>query len=174
MTLVSGPVSLPAPERVNYIPVRTAIEMREAVLAQVANQDIFISAAAVADYHCAEIASKKIKKTAGDLVLALQKNPDILLEVSQLPRHPFTVGFAAETDAVKENALAKLKSKGLDMIAANQVGQGMGFESEDNALEVIWNGGNINLGLNSKDKIARQLIDIVAKHYNDRQSSQIH
>ena len=174
VTLVSGPVALPAPDRVNYIPVRTAIEMREAVLADVVNQDIFISAAAVADYHCAEVANEKIKKADGDLVLALRKNPDILLEVSQLPKHPFTVGFAAETDAVKANALAKLKNKGLDMIAANQVGEGMGFESEDNSLEVIWNGGNINLGLNTKDKIARQLIGIVAKQYNDRQSPQVH
>ena len=174
VTLVSGPVSLPTPERVNYIPVHTAIEMREAVLADVVNQDIFISAAAVADYHCVEVANEKIKKADGDLVLALQKNPDILLEVSKLPKHPFTVGFAAETDAVKANALAKLKSKGLDMIAANQVGEGLGFESEDNSLEVIWNGGNINLGLNSKDKIARQLIGIVAKQYNDRQSTQVH
>lgn len=174
VTLVSGPVALPAPERVNYIPVRTAIQMREAVLADAGNQDIFISAAAVADYHCAEIAAEKIKKTDGDLVLTLQKSPDILMEVSRLPKHPFTVGFAAETAAVQENAILKLKNKGLDMIAANRVGDGMGFESEENSLEVFWNGGNINLGLNSKDKLARQLIGIVAKQYNEKQSTQPH
>lgn len=174
VTLVAGPVSLQVPERVNYIPVRTAIQMRDAVLAEAENQDIFISAAAVADYHCADIANEKIKKTEGDLVLTLQKNPDIITEVSRLPNHPFTVGFAAETVAVKENALLKLQNKGLDMIAANQVGDGVGFESEENSLEVIWNGGNISLGLQSKDKIARQLIGIVAKHYNEKQSIQPH
>lgn len=174
VTLVSGPVSLPAPERVNFVPVQTAMQMRDVVLADAEKQDIFISAAAVADYHCAGRVDEKIKKTDSDLVLTLQKNPDILMEVSHLPKHPFTVGFAAETTAVKENALLKLKDKCLDMIAANQVGNGMGFESEENALEVIWNGGNISLGLNSKDKIARQLIGIVAKQYNEKQSNQPH
>ncbi|MBF8269308.1 MAG: phosphopantothenoylcysteine decarboxylase/phosphopantothenate/cysteine ligase [Gammaproteobacteria bacterium] len=172
VTLVSGPTAIPAPERVKYVPVKTAEQMREAVLAQAAKQDIFIAAAAVADYRCAEIAGEKIKKTAADLVLTLRKNPDILAEVAQLPRPPYTVGFAAETTAVKENALIKLRSKGLDMIAANRVGDGLGFESDENSLEVLWDGGTISLELTSKDKLARQLIDIVARKYNEKHPPQ--
>jgi len=174
VTLVSGPTALPAPERVKYVPVKTAEQMCKAVLAQAAKQDIFIATAAVADYRCAEIAGEKIKKTTADLVLALRKNPDILAEVAQLPQPPYTVGFAAETSAIKENALVKLRSKGLDMIAANQVGDGLGFESDENALEVMWDGGNISLELNSKDKLARQLIDIVARRYNEKHPPQSH
>ena len=167
VTLVSGPVSLPTPERVDFVPVRTAEQMREAVLTKIADQDIFISAAAVADYRCADAAGDKIKKTDAELMLRLSKNPDILSEVAHLPRPPYTVGFAAETSAIRENALAKLHGKGLDIIAANLVGEGQGFESEDNALEVMWRGGAISLALASKDKIARQLIDIVAQRYNE-------
>lgn len=166
VTLVSGPVSLSSPDRVNCIQVRSAEQMRAAVLAEAERQDIFISAAAVADYRCSEIAAEKIKKTESDMQLTLRKNPDIITEVGRLPRHPFTVGFAAETDSVKENALMKLQNKGLDMIAANQVGDGLGFESEENALEVFWRDGSVSLGLNSKDKIARQLIAIVAERYH--------
>lgn len=171
VTLVSGPVSLPVPDRVKIIPVRTAEQMRAAVLAQASDQEIFISAAAVADYRCAEVSGAKIKKSDADLVLALRKNPDIIAEVARLPKPPYTVGFAAETDAVLENAGVKLREKGLDMIAANRVGDGLGFESEQNELEVMWHGGNIHLDLNSKDKLARQLIDIVARRYHEKHAT---
>jgi phosphopantothenoylcysteine decarboxylase/phosphopantothenate--cysteine ligase len=145
--------------------------MRAAVLAQASDQEIFISAAAVADYRCAEVSGAKIKKSDADLVLALRKNPDIIAEVARLPKPPYTVGFAAETDAVLENAGVKLREKGLDMIAANRVGDGLGFESEQNELEVMWHGGNIHLDLNSKDKLARQLIDIVARRYHEKHAT---
>jgi phosphopantothenoylcysteine decarboxylase/phosphopantothenate--cysteine ligase len=171
VTLVSGPVSLPVPDRVKIIPVRTAEQMRAAVLAQASDQEIFISAAAVADYRCAEVSGAKIKKSDADLVLALRMNPDIIAEVARLPKPPYTVGFAAETDAVLENAGVKLREKGLDMIAANRVGDGLGFESEQNELEVMWHGGNIHLDLNSKDKLARQLIDIVARRYHEKHAT---
>lgn len=174
VTLVSGPVSLATPERVKYISVRTAEQMREAVLSAVEQQDIFISAAAVADYRSSVVAGEKIKKSDKSMVLSLEKNPDIISEVAGLPRPPYTVGFAAETESLKENAMSKLTSKGLDMIAANRVGEGVGFESDENTLEVLWSNGNISLGLNSKDKIARQLIDIVAKQYNEKASTQTH
>jgi len=174
VTLVSGPVSLPTPERVNFVQVRTAEQMRDAVLTKIAGQDIFISAAAVADYRCAETARDKIKKTNAELMLRLSKNPDILSEVARLPQPPYTVGFAAETSAIRENALGKLHGKGLDIIAANLVGENQGFESENNALEIMWRGGAISLALASKDKIARQLIDIVAQRYNESHTQRSH
>jgi phosphopantothenoylcysteine decarboxylase/phosphopantothenate--cysteine ligase len=174
VTLISGPVSLPAPERVKYIKVRTAAQMRDAVLAEAGRQDIFIAAAAVADYSCNVIAPEKIKKTANGLVLALRENPDILAEVASMEKAPYTVGFAAETDSVRENAMKKLQGKGLDMIAANLVGDGLGFETEENALEIMWEGGAVNLALDSKERIARRLIEIVAQRYNEKHPSQAH
>lgn len=174
VTLVSGPVSQQAPDRVKYIQVRTAEQMHEAVMSDVKFQDIFISAAAVADYRCREIAADKIKKTDDTIMLSLERNPDIIAGVAQLHSRPFTVGFAAETESVRENALIKMREKGLDMIAANRVGDGIGFESDENSLDVMWTNGNISLELNSKDKIARQLIEIVARQYNEKNKNQAH
>ncbi|MFQ5659459.1 MAG: bifunctional phosphopantothenoylcysteine decarboxylase/phosphopantothenate--cysteine ligase CoaBC [Gammaproteobacteria bacterium] len=174
VTLVSGPVTLTAPERARCIFVKSAAEMREAVLSGAGNMDIFISAAAVADYRCAQIAAHKIKKSGATLSLKLEETPDILAEVAGLASPPFTLGFAAETESLKKNALLKLRRKGLDMIAANLVGEKSGFESEDNALELFWSDGSETLKLASKEKIARQLIRIMAARYNDKYSNRIH
>lgn len=168
VTLVSGPVSLAPPERVQCIKVTTAEQMRDAVMSRAVDVNIFISTAAVADYRCEDAAGRKIKKNDDTLALTLVKNPDILAEVAALPDPPFTVGFAAETESLREHALAKLRNKGLDMIAANQVGETRGFDVEENSLEVFWREGGQSLALASKDKIARQLIDIVAKQYHDK------
>ncbi len=172
--LVSGPVNLEPPDRVRYIPVETAEQMQAQVFNELEHIDIFISAAAVADYRCVKVAANKIKKSGKSISLELEKNPDILAMVSAYRKKPFTVGFAAETEAVHENALIKLKDKRLDMIAANQVGQGLGFNTEDNALEVLWPGGSASLGRLSKDKLARKLIHLVADRFHEKNSNQAH
>jgi len=172
--LVSGPVNLQPPDRVRYIPVDTAEQMQAQVFNELERIDIFISAAAVADYRCVKVAANKLKKSGKNISLELEKNPDILAMVSAYRKKPFTVGFAAETEAVHENALIKLKDKRLDMIAANQVGQGLGFNTEDNALEVLWPGGSVSLGRLSKDKLARKLIHIVADRFHEKNSNQTH
>lgn len=167
VTLVSGPTALAAPERAERIDVVTAQQMYEAVLARAAHCDIFIAAAAVADYRVAAAAPHKIKKTAEHLDLQLVRNPDILSGVAALPRRPFTVGFAAETEQLTAHAQAKRSAKALDLVAANWVNQdGLGFESDDNALHVFWEGGERELAPASKDKIARELITIVAQQYH--------
>lgn len=174
VTLVSGPVSLEPPDRVRYIPVETAEQMQAQILNVLERVDIFISAAAVADYRSVQISRQKIKKGSDRISLELEKNPDILAMVSGSRKRPFTVGFAAETEAVHENALTKLKNKGLDMIAANQVGNGLGFNTEDNALEVLWHGGSVSLERQSKDKLARKLIHIVADRFHEKNPDQTH
>ena len=107
-------------------------------------------------------------------MLELEKNPDILAEVAGSERRPFTLGFAAETESLHENALIKLTSKGVDMIAANQVGEDMGFNTEENSLKVLWQGGSIYLGRDTKHKLARKLIKLVADRYYEKDSNQTH
>ena len=168
VSLVSGPVSLPCPARVVRIDVETAEEMRRAVLERIAGFDIFIATAAVADYRPRAAAPGKIKKSAPNMTLLLEHNPDILAAVAEIPGGPFTVGFAAETENVEGRAAEKLRAKGLDMIAANEVGAGMGFEAEDNALHVLWDGGSIRLARTRKDRLARQLLEVVATRYHGK------
>ena len=174
VTLVSGPVSLEPPDRVRHITVETAEQMQAQVQNRMGSMEIFIAAAAVADYRCVKVAQQKIKKGSSRISLDLEKNPDILAMVSAASNRPFTVGFAAETESVHDNAMLKLKNKGLDMIAANQVGNGLGFNTEDNALEVLWHGGSISLGRQSKDKLARKLIHLVADRFHEKNSNQTH
>ena len=97
------------------------------------------------------------------MTLDLQRNPDILAAVAALPDGPFTVGFAAETEALEANALGKLEAKGLDMIAANEVGSKLGFEVNENALQVHWRGGSVTLARCGKNKLARLLIATIAE-----------
>lgn len=175
--LVSGPVNIAAPQQVQHIRVDTAAQMRDAVMSGISETNIFIAAAAVADYRCADIADQKIKKNTDDLSLLLQKNPDILAEVAALPLAPFTVGFAAETENLLENARIKLENKKLDMIAANQVGEGLGFNVDDNALQIFWGTDTQTLQQTtleraSKEKLARQLIEIIAKNYYEKYTKQ--
>lgn len=167
VTLVAGPVHLPTPPGVaERIDVRSAREMREAVHAAAARSDIFVSAAAVGDYRPAEASAHKLKKS-GDagLALALVQNPDILAEIAALPRRPFLVGFAAETRDVDACARAKLAAKGVDMIAANRVGAGAGFESERNALHLYWPGGDAALAEAPKRELADALLARIAERY---------
>jgi phosphopantothenoylcysteine decarboxylase/phosphopantothenate--cysteine ligase len=135
------------------------------VLEQVAACDIFISVAAVADYRPVNAASRKLKKSAAGLSLELQANPDILAAVAGLPDAPFTVGFAAETDRLESHARDKLVRKGIDMIAANNVADGQGFDRDDNALHVFWRDGESRLGRTGKSRLARELLELVARVY---------
>jgi phosphopantothenoylcysteine decarboxylase/phosphopantothenate--cysteine ligase len=165
VTLVAGPVALATPAGVTRVDVRSAREMREAVLARAGAIDVFVSAAAVGDFRPDAVAPKKLKKTDGTsgLELSLVQNPDILAEVAALPKRPFVVGFAAETHDVETYARAKLERKKLDLIAANEVGAGLGFERDDNALLLIWPGGSEQLAQADKASLARELVARIAK-----------
>ena len=165
VTLVAGPVALATPAGVTRVDVRSAREMREAVLARAGASDVFVSAAAVGDFRPDAVAPKKLKKADGasGLELSLVQNPDILAEVAALPKRPFVVGFAAETHDVETYARAKLERKKLDLIAANEVGAGLGFERDDNALLLIWPGGSEQLAQADKASLARELVARIAK-----------
>lgn len=168
VTLVSGPVNRSTPKGVWRVNVDSAEEMQKAVLQYVPDTDIFISAAAVADYRPQEVSPRKIKKAGDTLSIELVRNPDILATVAAQARPPFTVGFAAETENVTENARAKLFHKNLDMIAANKVGENQAFDQDDNTLTVIWDEGEQALPLQSKRSLAMALIGSVARLYRKK------
>lgn len=173
VTLISGPVSLPTPAGVERIDVETALEMERAALERVPDCDLFVACAAVADYRPAETASSKIKKSREDLELSLVRNPDILAQVAALADGPFTVGFAAETERVAEQAESKRQAKGVDMIAANLVGADTGgFERDDNALTVLWEGGRQELPMSDKERLAESLVTLITEHYNEKNSTE--
>ena len=167
VSLVSGPTTLPAPHGIDRIEVTSAEEMYAEVMARAARCDIFIAAAAVADYRPARCAEQKIKKGDGPAALDLVRTADIVAGVAAMGDRPFTVGFAAETESLEAHAKDKLQRKGLDMIAANRVGlPDRGFASERNALTVLWgDGGSRELGLAPKAELARSLIGLVAERY---------
>jgi phosphopantothenoylcysteine decarboxylase/phosphopantothenate--cysteine ligase len=165
VVLVSGPVSLPAPPGLRCVMVETAEQMLAAVNADLAGTHIFIAAAAVSDYRPVQVAAEKIKKTSDSLLLALSRTPDILATVAAGDPRPFVVGFAAETQNVERNALAKLEGKRLDMIAANQVGDGLAFDCDDNALTVYWPGGRREFARAGKLRLAAQLIEVIAERF---------
>ena len=164
--LVAGPVALSTPHDVLRIDVRSAAQLRAAVLAALP-ADVYIGAAAVADWTPREPSARKLKKRAGvdTLSLELVRTPDVLAEVAAHPQRPrLVVGFAAETDDdLARYARAKLQAKHLDLIVANRVGvPGSGFESDHNTLVVYWPGGERALGPASKTRLAEDLLDLVA------------
>jgi len=169
LTLVSGPVALTAPVGTRLVEVETAQQMYDVVINSMSGVDLFIACAAVADYRPAKVAEQKIKKAADSLNIQLVKNPDILRSVAALPDKPFCVGFAAETENLESYAKAKLRDKGIEMIAANQVGVRQGFESDDNSLLVLWEGGRSLLPNQPKASLAEQLVSLIA----DRIDAQI-
>ena len=173
VTLVSGPVCLPVPDGVQHIPVLSAQDMYDAVMPRMEDVDIYIGAAAVADYRPELVASGKIKKDNETLSLTLVRNPDILASVKRRYPASFCVGFAAETDNLEHHARSKLHDKGVDMIAANWVGAnaGSGFGSEDNALRLVWREGELELAMAPKTKLARELIGHIAQRYQVRHKS---
>lgn len=164
VVLVSGPVAITAPRRVETIHVRTAREMRNAVMEHLEEATIIIKSAAVADYHVSDVPKQKLKKTATRLSLELDPTPDILAELGQRKGDRLLVGFAAETQNLIEEARRKMLSKKCDMIIANYVDQeGVGFESDRNEVEIIARSGEIvHAGPADKREIAEKILDQVA------------
>lgn len=174
VTLVSGPVTLVPPVNAGLIRVETAAQMYQAVMFNAEQHDIYIGAAAVADYSPVLLEQQKIKKHTELSSVTLQKTKDILADVAKLTRNrPFTVGFAAETDNLEHYAKDKLIKKKLDMIAANWVGRDLGgFDSEQNALQVFWENGAKNLQMTDKKYLAEQLISLIAENIkNDEKNT---
>jgi len=173
VSLVAGPVKLATPAGVHRTDVRSAREMRDAAVALAASADVFVGVAAVADFTPEKPATQKIKKGASKLKIDLVRTPDILGEVAALKDRPFTVGFAAETEKLREHALEKLSMKRLDMIAANRVGQAeLGFDSEYNEILVFAPGYEKNLGTGSKQQLARLLMEEVADRLKGNDESE--
>lgn len=170
VTLLSGPTHLTAPAGVNRIEIETAEQLLEQSLAASRIADIFIGAAAVADYRVDAPATEKIKKNDAKMSIALSRNPDVIAQVREAYPKLFIVGFAAETEKLEEHALGKLKRKKLDMIAANWVGNGRAFDRDENALSVYWNGGAQELAQADKTEIARGLAALIAQRYGARRS----
>jgi len=160
VTLIAGPVTLPDPAGVSVMHIQTANEMRRAVLDHLQESTIIIKAAAVADYHVADVPNHKVKKTAMRMSISLDPTPDILAELGQKKGDRLLVGFAAETERLVEEGRRKLESKNCDMIVANLVGEGVGFESDENEVVLIMRTGeSIPLRRASKRVIADQVID---------------
>jgi phosphopantothenoylcysteine decarboxylase / phosphopantothenate---cysteine ligase len=165
VVLVSGPTALPAPAGVRCVEVDSAVQMLDAVREAAVEAQILVGTAAVADYRVETVAEHKIKKNADSLALTLVRNPDILAELRARQPALFIVGFAAETEKLAEHARGKLARKKLDLIAANWVGDGKGFDRDDNALQVFWDGGERELAQAPKTEIARALAALIADRY---------
>ncbi len=159
--LISGPTQLPVPQGVTFIPVESALQMRDAVLAHYSDCDIVIKAAAVADYRPQVVSEHKIKKNSTSLELILEKTPDILLELGQLKKHQILVGFAAETQELVAHAQGKLTRKKLDMIVANDVTlPGAGFNADTNIVKLLYSDGRVEeLPKMSKEQLAGIILD---------------
>ena len=168
VVLVSGPVGLPTPDGVVRVNVESAAEMLAAVLRELPGTDIFISTAAVADYRPAQAAEQKIKKTLPTMELSMERTADMLATVAGRPDRPFVVGFAAETEAVEQNARSKLMKKNLDMIAANEVGHDKAFDCEENELIVLGRNGRHHLPRADKVTLARGFMALVAEDFAAR------
>ena len=166
VSLVSGPVHLPTPDRVSRTDVESAEQMLEAVMERVADTDIFIGVAAVADYRPATIEAQKIKKNADSMTLALVKNPDIISRVAALTDGPMVVGFAAETEHLEANGTEKLKRKGLDLLFANKATET--FNSDEVTVTALSGHSQQTLGPGSKLNIARLMLDLIAEHLEQK------
>lgn len=177
VTLVSGPVQLMPPTGVKVINVTSAEQMLSAARSESSNADIFISSAAVADFRPQHVAEHKIKKGSDNTAtLELIKNPDIVATIAGEYSSLFCVGFAAETQSLLENAGSKLVRKKLDMIVANQVGEGLAFDQDSNAVTLIWHDAQQKLQqrafpMQPKPQLAHQLIDAIFAHYQVHQDT---
>ena len=170
VSLVFGPGTVAPPAGAEVVPVETAEEMRDAVLAAIDGVDAVVMAAAVADFRPKQIAGSKLKKDAGAPELILEPTPDILAEVGERERRPLLVGFAAETDDLEASGRAKLAAKRLDLIVVNLVGrEGTGFGAETNdAMLLAADGDDVPLGRSTKDELARLVVDRVAALLDER------
>jgi phosphopantothenoylcysteine decarboxylase/phosphopantothenate--cysteine ligase len=173
VTIISGPVRLSAPEKVTVIQVESASEMLEASIEQQQDCDIFIAAAAVADYRPIQVAQQKIKKSGEQMQIELIKNPDIVATIAQLEDKPFVVGFAAETQDVATYARGKLEKKNLNMIIANDVSNtDIGFNSDSNSVTVFWGQNQQDFPRMSKSALSNELIELIAHQYTDTTNSE--
>ncbi|HEY0893278.1 MAG TPA: bifunctional phosphopantothenoylcysteine decarboxylase/phosphopantothenate--cysteine ligase CoaBC [Cellvibrio sp.] len=163
--LISGPTQLAIPPRVTRIDVISAEDMHSASLAAAHSCDLFIAAAAVADYRPAQIATQKMKKGESDtLTLSLVKNPDIVASIAALEPKPFTIGFAAESENLLEYARSKLQRKNLDLVVANNISDSsIGFNSDDNAVTLVEKNTATEISQRSKQQLARELIALFAQ-----------
>ena len=166
VTLISGPVNLPTPESVKRIDVISAVQMLAATHEAIADCDVFIGVAAVADYRPAEIAAQKIKKSDEQMQLTLIKNPDIISEVAQLEEKPFVVGFAAETNDIVSNGKDKLKRKGLDMLFANNATKT--FSSDSIVVTALTEISETELKAGNKNVVARHMLQLIATALNEQ------
>jgi phosphopantothenoylcysteine decarboxylase/phosphopantothenate--cysteine ligase len=160
--LVSGPVNLKCPAGVETIPVRTARQMRDAVMGKLAEATIIIKAAAVADFHLEQVPEHKVKKTPGSFSLEFTPTPDILAEVGALRgKSQLLIGFAAETQDLVREAQRKLETKNCDMVVGNLVGsEGLGFETDENAVTLVTRSGDvIPVSVAPKLAIAHRIYD---------------
>ncbi len=166
VTLISGPVNIPAPTGCELVQVTSAEQMHEQALNYAPQATTFVACAAVADYRVADIADEKIKKDNKHMQISLIKNHDIVADVAKLADKPFVVGFAAETQNVEHYARGKLMRKNLDLIAANDVAKaGQGFNSDDNALTIYSAIDKIEIPLANKHIVAKQLVSLINQHY---------
>jgi phosphopantothenoylcysteine decarboxylase/phosphopantothenate--cysteine ligase len=167
VVLVTGPVCLDTPLGVRRVDVESCEQMHAAVERELSGTAIFIGTAAVADYRPAVCAENKIKKRSDTLSVEMTRTPDILAQVSACPAatRPFVVGFAAETQAVEQHAHDKLLAKNLDLIAANEVGQTKAFDTDENALLILWRGGRTELPRASKLTLARALTRVIIERF---------
>jgi phosphopantothenoylcysteine decarboxylase/phosphopantothenate--cysteine ligase len=163
--LVSGPVTLSAPDGVEVVSVRSALEMRDAVMARLEESTIIIKSAAVADYHRAEVPTQKVKKTGAHLSIDLAPTPDILAECGKKKGSRLLIGFAAETENLLAYARQKLESKNCDMVVANLVSnEGVGFEADDNEVTLVLRSGEaVPVAKASKTAIASRIMDQVVR-----------
>lgn len=168
VTLIAGPSALTVQGGITRVDVETAQQMLDASVQAAANADLLVAAAAVADYRVDTVASQKIKKSGETMTLQLLKNPDILVALRQHYPALFLVGFAAETEKLEEHARGKLARKGLDLIAANWVGEGKAFDVDDNALSVFWADGEQQIASAAKTVVAEQLVQLIAQRWHAR------
>jgi phosphopantothenoylcysteine decarboxylase/phosphopantothenate--cysteine ligase len=163
VTLVSGPVAIPAPIGAELVRVTTGEEMFAAVKERIAACDVFVMCAAVCDYRPAKYVTQKMKKTGGEISLALVPTRDILASLTNPKPHCFVVGFAAETENLEANAKQKLKEKNCDLLVANDVSKaGIGMDADDNELTIFFRDGTQKkLPREKKNQLARNLLKII-------------
>ncbi|MFA4915127.1 MAG: bifunctional phosphopantothenoylcysteine decarboxylase/phosphopantothenate--cysteine ligase CoaBC [Syntrophales bacterium] len=161
VTLISGPSSLPVPPRVKFIPVSSAMEMRNAVMKNLEESTVIIKSAAVADYRPAVYSGSKIKKQAGPFTISLERNPDIISEAGTKKGKRILVGFAMESENLLENAKTKMLEKNMDLIVANNVTEeGAGFQSDTNIVKILSRNGDVEeLPVMDKVEVADRILD---------------
>ena len=171
VTLISGPVNIDPPSNCNFVSIKTAKEMYDAVMHHISGMDVYIGTAAVSDYSPAKASDSKIKKdgSSSPMFLELKENQDILKSVSELEQRPYVVGFAAETNDLIKNAEKKLSNKNLDLIIANDVSnKDIGFDSDDNEVTLITEKEKHLIERQNKRKVSKKIIDFISRRINDQ------